>query len=986
MIECAVDEKSLAAVQFQHGDRLEKINRGIKVLVALEDRKTWNESSQSFTYPVIMSGKMPELQRIRELLWKGFRVAHIDVARRRPGTGLTWKQLKVYRWSAGRSNDEKAVVGICVPETAWEAIMANALNDETIASLPDVSWTASESRPTAYDSGQGKMPARVITITGPPDGVQQLCNNVTSIVFVPRGPVNKRNTQAGEEQSRRTKETLPANGSSTAEVQMVGMAASATFENKRRLDQMREPQPLATTDEKRLASAHSSPTTRTSDSAMPHYLPAKTTVEITATDVDSLRGALMQNGQLKSIIQKAGCGSKVFTTFTSDIKPFVVVIYSYEEHVENVQRTVESFVKEKATELKLANFEVKCRTEIKEASLEVERIQVRAAMRSLTYPVVVITSTSPGDESPETRHRGVAVSSFNTVTLSPRPIISFNLKTPSSSWEAIQKSTKMNIHLLAASPRGAAIAHPFTQPHEQLHGPFEDMRALGVRVNHNKSTAPSLVDGAEAGVLYMLKADLLPDKCIDVGDHVIVVASVEELAESFVSRLDGHSTAGKSLDDFAGLSYAGGAYRARGSDVKATYTPHHVVTDSQRRSVDAPASPGHLRLIQHYAPPVPDKPSQSRRVSTPNAGKTEPTNGQDPLAMRPSTVSNVKGGVKEVPLPKFEAEEPRPRKGEDFIYEALRAARDGKIEAEVGGSSAGRRSRVLLEEDDYNFGFERPTNRSDKRRYPPTSTQDEDVDVMEAFSNSERPSDEQAERQQSLDSQSSSQSNNPSTTNSTTSAARGFSTTQHRSMSTLALPLHFQGVKRFFTTTHNMQWKEMKRRKVIDNIVESSARQTTVADFFNLPEDANPEHPPRVRSLVRMKRQADRARRILNTVEHLPADQKVEFRNTIDNNERIIARKMAFNSAKELKVMLDKGLSRVDFTKARWMEESIERGQAILMDEALRLKRQRESGEVDAEVFAEEKAKLQELEEVLQTEIMRLRDVLEEADGVDDED
>ena len=85
--------------------------------------------------------------------------------------------------------------------------------------------------------------------------------------------------------------------------------------------------------------------------------------------------------------------------------------------------------------------------------------QVRNLMRPVPHALTVITSFQPGispEDEPEPR--GLLVSSFNTITLSPRPYVSFNIKVPSSTWDAIKASGHFTASGIDDSTAAAAFA------------------------------------------------------------------------------------------------------------------------------------------------------------------------------------------------------------------------------------------------------------------------------------------------------------------------------------------------------------------------------------------------------------------------------------------------------------------------------------------------------------------------------------------------
>ncbi|PYH42066.1 flavin reductase family protein [Aspergillus saccharolyticus JOP 1030-1] len=111
--------------------------------------------------------------------------------------------------------------------------------------------------------------------------------------------------------------------------------------------------------------------------------------------------------------------------------------------------------------------------------------QIRLLMRQVPYPVAIITATDPQQPQPQsqsqapkttststststTRFRGMTVSSFNTVTLHPSPIISFNVRRPSETLSALQSSGRFLVHLLAPTAQTAALAREFSRGNRHL--------------------------------------------------------------------------------------------------------------------------------------------------------------------------------------------------------------------------------------------------------------------------------------------------------------------------------------------------------------------------------------------------------------------------------------------------------------------------------------------------------------------------------------
>ncbi|KAF2459459.1 flavin reductase like domain-containing protein [Lineolata rhizophorae] len=197
-------------------------------------------------------------------------------------------------------------------------------------------------------------------------------------------------------------------------------------------------------------------------------------------------------------------------------------------------------------------------------------------MRSLPYPVVIITARDPSSPTttspsppPSTLH-GMTVSSFQTLSLTPHPLVSFNVKLPSHTHAALQAAGCFRAHLLAATPVGAALARRFVNAGSASDParpwlPFAGL-AAGPRPPDARSRAgrasraarwdlpASPLAGARAApkgrecpssspspsprcpprlsgpaVLADFFCEVLPGKCVAVQDHVVVVARVTEV-------------------------------------------------------------------------------------------------------------------------------------------------------------------------------------------------------------------------------------------------------------------------------------------------------------------------------------------------------------------------------------------------------------------------------------------------------------------------
>lgn len=206
----------------------------------------------------------------------------------------------------------------------------------------------------------------------------------------------------------------------------------------------------------------------------------------------------------------------------------------------------------------------------------------RTAMRSLPHSVAVVTSLA---ESPSLQpclsihpttdsvgllspyfqdFCGATISSLQSVTLGPPAIISFNLKMPSRTLSGLLHHKQFGVHLLMGSERGREVADAFIQQshHEAYRLLSQNGRWVGLglspieRVEHVEKRVP-LIRGS--GIFTFMKCEVLSDKCVQVGDHMVVIAKVASigLSERTMEILSRNT-----------LSYVHGEYRGVSSCIK----------------------------------------------------------------------------------------------------------------------------------------------------------------------------------------------------------------------------------------------------------------------------------------------------------------------------------------------------------------------------------------------------------------------------------
>ena len=203
--------------------------------------------------------------------------------------------------------------------------------------------------------------------------------------------------------------------------------------------------------------------------------------------------------------------------------------------------------------------------------------QLRALMRLLTHSVVVCTSTATAGPSQRPTPRAMTMSSFTSLALSPTPVVSFNVATPSRTLDAIRASGCFNVHVLKGGVAGARVADWFTQGNDQGHKVFEELSSCGVELvgadsgeaaNQKSGLEPPVLKGV--GVLYVIRCKLLDEPSgglIPVRDHVIVLGEVVEIIEASATK------GIRGANDCFGLIYADRRYRQPGNTLIRSDSP-----------------------------------------------------------------------------------------------------------------------------------------------------------------------------------------------------------------------------------------------------------------------------------------------------------------------------------------------------------------------------------------------------------------------------
>ena len=198
-------------------------------------------------------------------------------------------------------------------------------------------------------------------------------------------------------------------------------------------------------------------------------------------------------------------------------------------------------------------------------------------MRNVPHPVVVVTASDPANskDQVESAFRGMTISSFNTVTLSPRPYVSFNVKVPSATHSAISRSGFFLVHILSASSSGASIADAFARGANTNGEAFRDIASKATNASNVQIFAGKGTQGAPLlagdGVSRVLRCKTTPEKQLTVEDHVVLIAEVISIVSSPRSSKDTREsrTQDEELGQPTALLYGNQAYRRWGTAFEA---------------------------------------------------------------------------------------------------------------------------------------------------------------------------------------------------------------------------------------------------------------------------------------------------------------------------------------------------------------------------------------------------------------------------------
>ncbi|KAH8155724.1 uncharacterized protein LAJ45_00734 [Morchella importuna] len=186
---------------------------------------------------------------------------------------------------------------------------------------------------------------------------------------------------------------------------------------------------------------------------------------------------------------------------------------------------------------------------------------LRNIMRKIPHPVVIVTSAT--SSSPQT-WRGITLSSFNCFSLNPHPLVSFNIKTPSSAASTMTKAGSFAVHILRPSPRSAFLASKFAQLGATNSTKISPFSFTQSQITLANATFGSPLLGREDDVMFRLQCET--HRTIQIEDHQLWVGKVTKVdvvaEEKYV--------AGTGLEEVFSLMYSDRHFRHVGE----TLVPH----------------------------------------------------------------------------------------------------------------------------------------------------------------------------------------------------------------------------------------------------------------------------------------------------------------------------------------------------------------------------------------------------------------------------
>ncbi|NJR31349.1 flavin reductase family protein [bacterium] len=169
--------------------------------------------------------------------------------------------------------------------------------------------------------------------------------------------------------------------------------------------------------------------------------------------------------------------------------------------------------------------------------LAVLRMDMRKTLGKTAKSAVIVTTRDKED----TLHpaKGLTVSSFTSVSFYPEIIVSLNLRERSTSLDAIQQSNIFHVHIMKANEQAVEMVSRFACGPRAASGAFKVQRTLATRhaarsernVEHLLPPFLGGLAGPLDGVASRITCKYMPDKTVEVGDHVVIFGVVQNVVK-----------------------------------------------------------------------------------------------------------------------------------------------------------------------------------------------------------------------------------------------------------------------------------------------------------------------------------------------------------------------------------------------------------------------------------------------------------------------
>ena len=212
-------------------------------------------------------------------------------------------------------------------------------------------------------------------------------------------------------------------------------------------------------------------------------------------------------------------------------------------------------------------------------AIELNASVMKNLMSRIAHPIAVVTSHLVGDTERGSSHQddeqkysrlcAMTVSSINTVTLEPEPVISFNIRRPSRSHDAIFHNGGFNVQFLTASVAGRYMGEAFSRGNAVKGFQMLDKAGISWSYSSTEANGP-LINGD--GVLACVKCRLIAKKCVEIGDHTVIIATIDSVSPGPNQMVNGSIL----FSGCPGLTYVMREFREVGGSIPDAFNKDRI--------------------------------------------------------------------------------------------------------------------------------------------------------------------------------------------------------------------------------------------------------------------------------------------------------------------------------------------------------------------------------------------------------------------------